>query len=260
MSRRNEITYQHRSLLMQNLDGEGPSPYSLFQIYPMIMTREVYNELSKNLNCHIRVYFALDVYGSYNPTKALSSGVGSELNTKKADFAARLSADSRLSTIVEQMTSKIAEKRGISLSTKAVSAGAPTIYPRMIAVPAYKLDEIDSSSHNKVWDPIFRDTKIFELIDGAPHTAEVAKMWIENWAYAAGELDNFTASFTFPRPNFVEIFENEDSNYALLELGMRKDMAIMSRACTSTGVPLSDAYIGDHACPCPPFCNDGTNW
>ncbi|PLX07676.1 MAG: hypothetical protein C0596_09580 [Marinilabiliales bacterium] len=123
-----------------------------------------------------------------------------------------------------------------------------------IALPAYKLDELDSESMDRQWDNIYRDGYIYDLYKESTMTIAEAQSYITNWnANSSDEL--FLKGFIIPRSNLIDIFENQDQDYCLIDFGLKKEIKLMTQACTSGGTPLANPVVGDKAVPCPPVCS-----
>ena len=126
--------------------------------------------------------------------------------------------------------------------------------PKVIAVPAYKLNEIDTPSMETTWDDIYEKSRIYELYAGAVVSLNDAKKWTSNWAKKSSN-EMWIKAVIFPRPNFIEIFINQDRDYALLDFGMKKEITVMSQACAANGAPDQEPIVNDFSRPCPPICN-----
>lgn len=187
---RNELTAAQRSNLRANFADENGNIFEAFQRNPIVLTKAIYQSLSFNSMCHIRIYFGED----------------------------------------------------------------DSLNPKVIAVPAYKLNEIDTPDMENLWDDIYDKDKIYELYSGTVVSITSAKRWIANWAKkSSNEL--WIKAVIFPRPNFIEIFINQDRDYALLDFGIKKEVTVMSQACAANGAPDQVPIVNDFARPCPPFCN-----
>lgn len=124
--------------------------------------------------------------------------------------------------------------------------------PAVIALPAYKLDELDSESMDRQWDNIYKEGYIVELYSNTALTIAEAKTLITAWnANSSDEL--FLNGFIIPRPNLIDIFENQDKDYALFDFGLKKEIKLMTQACNSTGTPETNPVVGDNGRNIPPF-------
>jgi hypothetical protein len=187
---RNEVLSSVRTIWQSNFSAERINIFAPFHAHPIVLTRAIYERLTFNFHCHIRIYFGIDSKGD----------------------------------------------------------------PKVIAVPAYKLDELDTENMENTWDDIVKADCIYELYAGTVVTLENARAWITNWrTNSTNEL--FVSAFLFPRPNFIDIFENQGKDYALLDFGLKKEIKVMTQASDSNGVPLSSPVFGDNAMPCPPYCH-----
>lgn len=123
----------------------------------------------------------------------------------------------------------------------------------VIALPAYKLDELDSESMDRQWDNIYKEGYIFELYADKEITIAQAKTLITNWNRKSSD-ELFINGFIIPRSNLIDIFENQNKDFALLDFGLKKEIKLMTQACSSTGTPETNPVVGDSILPCPPHC------
>lgn len=186
---RNEVPLVERTLWRANFVAESGNIFEAFQRTPIVLTKAIYQALTFNYSCHIRIYFGLD------------------------------SNDN----------------------------------PKVIAVPAYKLNEIDTPNMESSWDDILKANCIYELYAGTVVTLANAQSWLANWAKNEDD-ELFVKAFIFPRPNFIDIFDNQGKDYALLDFGIKKEVKVMTQACVQNGTPLANPVFGDSASPCPPRC------
>ncbi len=125
--------------------------------------------------------------------------------------------------------------------------------PKIIAVPSYQLDESDIETGEKAWDNIYRADCIYDLYENRVATIQEAKNWTANWnTRSANEL--FVSSFLIPRSNMIDIFENQNRDYALFDFGIKKEIKIMTQACSLSGTKDQNPVVGDNGLPCPPNC------
>lgn len=129
------------------------------------------------------------------------------------------------------------------------AGGAPTV----IALPAYKLDELDSESMDRQWDNIYKEDCIYELYGNKLISIADAKTQITIWNTKSSD-ELFLNGFIIPRSNLIDIFENQKMDYALLDFGIRKEIKLMTTPSNSSGTPISGLPTGDNCLPCPPYC------
>lgn len=126
--------------------------------------------------------------------------------------------------------------------------------PKVIAVPCYELDPLDIANMEKAWDDILKPGRIYELCEGEEISVEDAKIYISNFAQNSNH-EFYAKSFILPRPNFFEIFYTLDSEYALIDLGLKKEITVMIYPVDENGNPPQDPIYINNSMPCPPFCN-----
>jgi hypothetical protein len=186
---RNEVPSAVRTTWIENFYAEKNNIFAAFQTTKIVLSKTIYQALTFDFNCHIRIYFGL-------------TGTG---------------------------------------------------LPKIIAVPSYRLDESDTETGEKAWDNIYRANCIYDLYENSIATITDAKTWITNWnARNTNEL--FLSSFIIPRSNLIDIFENQSQDYALFDFGVKKEIKLMTQACSSSGTANQNPVVGDNALPCPPNC------
>jgi len=126
--------------------------------------------------------------------------------------------------------------------------------PQVIALPTYKIDELDSNNLSRAWDDITGSDSLFELYSNKSIDINTAKTYLQNWLNNNSNHEFFIRSFIFPRTNFIQIFENQNEDYALLDFGLKKQIKVMTQSCDVNGNPASSPIVADYSWPCPPTC------
>jgi len=125
--------------------------------------------------------------------------------------------------------------------------------PKAIAVSSYRTSTPNTDLMDFEWNDITTEGKIFELYSAKSIPLKDAQVFIAKWTI--NENDEFySKAFLISRSNFRDIFDVQGKDFALLDFGIKKEMKIMTQACTSTGTPMTNPVFGDDARNCPPWC------
>jgi len=126
-----------------------------------------------------------------------------------------------------------------------------SLNPKIIALGSYMLDQLDGEEQEGFVD-ILDPEKIYELYSASVVPLATAQQYIDKWKQVNETSSLFKVSFLSPRPNYIQLFLNDQANPVRIFFGMdNNNEPKMMQKDPNAG---SGAVVFDKTTPCPPIC------